>query len=90
MLKKVLKGIFYVIIMMGSVWASENFTEMIVSEFIDRCSPWKTYPSTILEFIVKEYDGVALYLLLEFALVFTAFIFAKRFLRLFRKETGES
>ena len=89
MLKKVYKVVFYILIMAMAVWAAEGFTEMILDEFIYQVFQ-STYPDTILEFIFKEYDGIALYLTLEFALVFTTFKFGEKTLDIVRKEKRES
>lgn len=90
MLKKVVKGIIFLIIMAGAVYAAEGFTEMIIDEYKSVAWSIRSFGDNMIRFIQKDWDGIILYLFLEFSLVFTAFNFGNKTLDLFRKEEKES
>ena len=91
MLKKVIKGLFYAIVMMGSTWAAEGFTEMISDEIIR----WMDFDYNLFGAIERVFksdpDAVCLYVTVIFALTFTVLELGKRMISLTRKEKkGES
>lgn len=90
MLKKVIKGLFYVIVMMGSIWAAEGFTEMIGDEIVRRLNQGYDFFGAIERIFKSDPEALGLYLVLTFALVYTTFEFAKKTLSLTRKEKGGS
>jgi hypothetical protein len=91
MLKKVIKGLFYMIVMYGSIWAAEGFTEMICDEIIR----WMNFDYNLFGAIERVFkhdpDAVCLYLIVIFALTFTVLELGKKTVALVEKEEkGES
>jgi hypothetical protein len=91
MLKKVIKGLFYMIVMYGSIWAAEGFTEMICDEIIR----WMNFDYNLFGAIERVFksdpDAVCLYVTVIFALTFTVLELGKKTVALVEKEEkGES
>lgn len=75
-------------VMMMAVYTAEEFTEMIIDGVISSWSDWRTFTENWIHFIVREYDGIALYIFLESVLITTLFGFGRKFLALFKKENA--
>ena len=90
MLKKIFKGMFYVIVMIGSIWAAEGFTEMIGDEIVRRLNQGYNFFGAIERIFKSDPEALGLYLVLIFALIYTTFEFGKKTLTLVRKEKRES
>ena len=90
MLKKVIKGLFYMIVMCGSIWAAEGFTEMISDEIISWMNFDYNFFGAIERVFKSDPDAVCLYVTVIFALLFTTFELGKKTVALTRKEKGES